>query len=234
MSLPPSVHDHYFDLINTPNEGAIQRNFDGFVRDLHSFLNNELPCLRDLQKIRKQWTGREYKKAFAKFVTAPYEWYTFNYGGRNEMQFNIGMFMGHAENICYLRVGIGFNFTRARFGDPEAVGRAYTCFVSIVGREPKFSDFVRRGCLEIEWYYSKAPKLQYTPTDRVVPQLTKLSEVHECEWIFIGRLLRRGIDRASLEDPVKLKEIIQSVFCGFRPLWEKTQLSVLSERGLRS
>lgn len=38
----------------------------------------------------------------------------------------------------------------------------------------------------------------------------------------MGRLLRRTVD-AILKDPTRLKEIMESVFRGFKPLWEGAQ-----------
>lgn len=43
-------------------------------------------------------------------------------------------------------------------------------------------------------------------------------------WIFVGRLLQPEKDARILEDPAKLKEIIESVFGDFKRVWRRTQM----------
>ena len=94
--------------------GRHAESFNGFIRLLHNYLNN-LPCLRDLQQARRRWIRPRETEAFGRFHATPHHWYTFNCGGRNKPQFNVGL------NRDYLRVGLGFDFTEKQFGDPTAV-----------------------------------------------------------------------------------------------------------------
>jgi hypothetical protein len=216
---PPPVRELEFLAVDTVNEDEIQRRFLTFIRGLHSFLN-QLPCLRDLQQVRLKWRARaQYEEAFGTFATDPKHWYTFNHGGRNEAQFNIGLFTTH------LRVGLGFELTLKKGGDPTVVGLAYACFTNVIRRDLEgFSQFVRNNSLEIEWFPSNGNDLEFIPTENIIQWL--LEPPGEASWIFVGRLLRRGTDSVILENPVQLRQVIESVFEGFRPIWEQTQVMV--------
>jgi hypothetical protein len=143
---PPPVGEPEFVAVVTTDEAEIGRRFDVFVRLLHSYLN-QLPCLRELQKARHQWKARTPSTdAFGNFAIDPKHWYTFNHGGRNEAQFNIGLSPG------YMRLGLGFEFTVKKGGDPTIVGLAYTCFTKVVeAKRSEFERFVADNQLEIEW-----------------------------------------------------------------------------------
>ena len=41
-----------------------------------------------------------------------------------------------------------------------------------------------------------------------------------------GRFLRRHLDKAILENPDKLGEVIESVFSGFKPFWAETMCRI--------
>jgi hypothetical protein len=162
---PPSVSDGDFDAVDTIDEELIKRRFNGFVRSLHSYLN-QLVCLRDLQRARRRWKARAVSaEAFGNFATDPKHWYTFHHGGRKEAQFNIGLYTSH------LRVGLGFEFTLKKGGDPTVVHLAYACFTNVVRRHrPQFEQFVADNQLEIEWASSNG-LLQFIPTAGVVDWL---------------------------------------------------------------
>jgi hypothetical protein len=129
------------------------------------------------------------------------------------MQFNIGMYPDK------LRIGMGFNSSRAKFGDPEAVEKARSCFADVIEEQRKrFEDFVRRDSLEIEG--------SSVATEQVVDRLLELLRDFDEDWVFVGRLLKPNTDKDKkiLESTVALKKTIESIFCGFRPFWEQTQL----------
>src|SRR5262249_20369797 len=63
---------------------------------------------------------------------------------------------------------------------------------------------------------------QFVSTRDVVPWLLKPPQ--EPRWICIARFLRRKRDAAILEDPNALGTVIEAVFSGFKPIWEKTEL----------
>jgi hypothetical protein len=214
---PPPVREAEFLALDTTDEEEIKRRFGGFVRSLHSFLN-EIPCLQDVPKARRRWKPRSAgTEAFGTFATDPKHWYTFHHGGRTEAQFNVGMFTTH------LRVGLGFEFTLKKGGDPTAVQLAYACFVNVIRAEQRqFERFVNENGLEVEWTATDGGSLDFIPTERALQFLMKLPK--EPMWLFVGRLLRRGKDSEILEDASSLGGLMQAVLCGFRPIWERTQL----------
>jgi hypothetical protein len=216
--LPPAVRESDFSAIDTNDEDEIRGRFYSLVRDLHSFLN-EGSCLSDIQQKRLKWKSRVLdQRAFGpSFATEPRHWYTYNNGGRNEAQFNIGL------SPDYLRVGLGFEFTLKKGGDPTIVHWVYAQFTKVIARDTQsFEQFVRLNALEVEWL----------PTDDVSPKLVSTRRVlkwllqppRETSWIFVGRLLRRGRDASILNDPTELRSVIESVFEGFIPIWEQTQI----------
>lgn len=214
--LPPPIREQEFKALNTIRLGAIATRFGNLVEQLHAFLN-QLPCVRDIQQARLQWvTKTRSNKAFGSFGVEPRHWYTFNHGGRNEAQFNIGLYLMH------LRVGLGFEFTKNRRGNPPAVRLAYDCFIRTIKDNVKdFERFVYYNSIEVEWG-SKSIGLKFIPTSKVLDWI--LLSHPEAEWIFIGRLLKREFDAVILENPAELGKTIESIFTGFRPLWEKTQI----------
>src|SRR5947209_6252518 len=109
---PPLVREADFIAVDIMDEVEIRRRFSRMVQALHSYLN-EVPCLRDLQQARRGWKSRVAEnEAFGNFAAEARHWYTFNHGGRTEAQFNVGLYPTH------LRVGLGFEFTLKKGGDP--------------------------------------------------------------------------------------------------------------------
>ena len=217
---PPIVLDSDFAAVDTVNKTDIQNHFGAFIRNLHAFLN-QVPCLRELQKTRRKWKRTTETDAFGTFATDPEHWYTFNHGGRNEAQLNFGFHPTH------VRIGLGFEFSLRKGGDPTAVWLAYTCFVNVIRKDlDGFRRFVERNSLEGEWYGGQPSSFQIIPTEHVVDWLLNLPP--EPSWVFVGRLLRRGTDAQVLQDQERLAEIIQDVFCGLRPIWEQTQIIAAS------
>jgi hypothetical protein len=206
-------------------EGAtkdqVKKRAEPFVRDLHAFLNQG-SCLSNIQKIRREWRrGVRGDLAFGghEFPTDYEHWYTYNNGGRTEAQFNVGLFP------TYLRVGLGFEFTQKNYGDPEKVQAAFGAFRSVLRENREtFERFARDNQLEVEWLRANAPPrtaLEYLPSHRVTGWL--LHPTKAADWIFVGRLLNRESDAEILEDPVRLKECMESVFGDFKPLWRMAQ-----------
>ena len=222
--LPPSITDSVLKLLNSSRASLVERRFQPLINELHRFLN-QLPCIADIQEVRKRWVGEpRSKKAFGVFTAEPWLWYTYNHGGRNESQFNIGL------SEKYLRIGFGFEFTIKRHGKPEIVSNAFTHFKDIIGKQhDKFASFVVANQLEIEWCPKDCDKSRFMPTAKAVGWLLDLRE--PCDWIFIGRLLKRPFDDLILEDPKELAEVMERVFGGFRPIWEETQLLAKESEG---
>lgn len=215
--LPPPIHDEDFAAVDTTDEEEILRRFNSFVRSLHSYLNG-LPSLRDLQNVRRRWKARTSDKlAFGNFVAHSREFYTFHSGGRKEGHFNICLRPG------YFGIGLGYEFTLNKGGDPTAVQLAYSCFMNVVGmNRNQFERFVAENHLEVEFSGAQDRTVQIVPTSEVVPWILNLD--HEPRWIMIGRLLRRVQDAHVLADPDALGKVIEAVISGFRPYWERAQV----------
>ena len=217
---PPPVREADFLAVDTANEADIKQRFNAFLRLLHSYLN-ELACLRNVQRARRRWTRPRETDAFGNFATDPNHWYTFHHGGRNEAQFNVGLWPS------YLRVGLGFEFTLKKHGDPTTVHLAYACFRNVVkANRSQFERFVAENQLEIEWTALQAEieggPVRFIPTDDVVTWLLEPPR-------------ETGVDfrRTAFEAPSgcggagrarALGNVMQGVLCGFRPLWEQTQV----------
>ena len=218
MSLPqaPIISDSFFDEIDTPLEDQVERRFQPWVsRELHPFLN-ALPCLTDLQTIRKRWKSRTGSPdPFGTFKADPSHWYTFNHGGRNEAQFNLGMFPQ------YFRVGVGFEFTEKRGGNPSEVTFAYTAFRNITESSSEHAEFVATNSIEVEFFPTGKGELGHDSTKAVVGWAP--APHPPIQWIFFGRLLRRGVDQLILEDAEAFGRVINDVLCGFKPFWARAQ-----------
>ncbi len=216
--LPTPVTRARFEELKGATAKQVQHGVASFVSELHSFLN-EGSCLRDIQRIRRRWRPRTPEvRAFGddNLRVEREHWYTYNAGGRNEAQFNVGMFP------AYLRVGLGFELTKKVYGDPEAVQAAIGAFRNALRqRQEGFDRFARENSLRIEWRPSGRRELEYVPTPKVSGWLSRPRGVPD--WVFVGRLLYRGDDAAVLEDPARLKEAMEAVSKRFKPLWEETQ-----------
>jgi len=223
MNQPPTVRETEFLAVDTTDETELWQRFDRFVRSLHSYLN-QLSCFRDLQETRRKWKVRTTNtEAFGNFATDPKHWYTFHHGGRNEAQFNVGLWPN------YLRVGMGFEFTLKKGGDPTIVGLTYACFTkAVASKRIEFQKFVADNKLEIEWTNNRDESIEFVPTNEVVSWL--FDPPNEPGWIFVGRLLRRGTDAPILENSGELGKVMHAVMCGLRPLWEETQKMTINIR----
>jgi hypothetical protein len=214
---PPPVREAEFSAVDISDEDEIKRRFASFVRSLHSYLN-QLPCLCDIQQARRRWKARTVEKeAFGNLASHPQECYTYHSGGRKEAHFNLCLRPTHFS------VGLGFEFTLKKGGDPTAVHLAYACFANVVTTQrTQFASFVSENKLEIEWADSVGGMLQYVPTAEVVSWI--LAPPREPIWICIARFLRRQQDAGILENPSVLGGVIEKVLAGFRPFWEQTEV----------
>ena len=214
---PPIIRESEFTKIDTIDEVRILTNFAPFIKELRQFLN-QLPCLYDIQQIRKKWKARTgTEDAFNKFLVQPKHWYAFNNGGRNEMQFNVGLYVTH------FRIGMGFEFSIKKGGDTALVNLVYACFKNIIQQDiERFDRFVHDMKLEIEWCPKIINELKFVPTKEATQWLLELPG--DPVWLFVGRLLKRRDDAKILENSSELKSIFENVFGGFKPIWEKTQI----------
>lgn len=217
--LPPVINDVLFsDLDRAPRE--VERIFNPIIRQLIEYLNN-LPCLEDIQDIRRQeFNKRPKSKTAFKFPANHLDtrhWYFFNVGGRNEMQFNIGMYSANDPASPYVRIGIGFNFDGGAYGDRDAVAKAFSLFCTNVIRQRSiFENFFQRNSLQVEF---NSRVNSNTVVEWLQVEARKDLGAHNEHWVFIGAQLHRGKDRAVLEDPKRLDQVIVSVFSGFKPFF---------------
>jgi hypothetical protein len=212
----PVIPDRLFDDIDTLSAQEVERRFAPLVLDgLHPNLNG-LTSLSDLQTVRLKWKSRTGSQdAFGSFKADPRHWYTFNHGGRCEAQFNVGMFPD------YVRVGLGFEFTEKQGGDPSAVTLSYTVFRNLISESTEFAQFVNAHHLEVEYFPTANGTVGHAPTSAVVGW--EPSPSPPIQWIFFGRLLRRGIDRHILEDKDAFGNVLNSVLGAFKPFWRRAQ-----------
>lgn len=218
--LPPTINDSLFDTINE-QEAQRRRTLGPLIKELHEFLN-DLPCLSGLQNARGRIMGISptYPQAFGAATIKRKHWYTFNHGGLYEMQFNIGMHGTSDRNPGYLRVGLAWQIAGRR---RKEVYNSFESFRSLIAREERSWDvFVKANKLEIEWTRPSSDFNEWTRTNDVTEWVLQ-PPLPSYDWILIGRLLRRRIDKAILTDPSRLKKVIESVFSGFFPFWETTQ-----------
>jgi hypothetical protein len=216
--LPPPVTESRFEEVEGVTKEQIRKRVTPFIGDLHSYLNRG-SCLRNIQRTRRDRNPNIRSiSAFARFAVAREHWYTYNVGGRSEAQFNIGLFPE------YLQIGLGFEFTKKMHGNPRIAKSMYEQFVDVLRQDREsFDQFVHENSLQIEWRPGES-RLEYEPTKDVSSWLIDSSD--DAEWLFVGKLLRREDDAKLLEDPSLLKESMESVFMGFKPLWQQVQMQV--------
>jgi hypothetical protein len=218
--LPPPVREEEFQAVDTTNEGAIREYFHDFIDELHTFLNHN-SCLRDVQRVRRRnWRPRSkasYPFGEDSFVVQSRHWYTRNVGGRNEAQFNVGMFPR------YMRVGLGFEFTERAHGKPTEVQPVWGQFREILrARRQEFEQKAREHSLMVEWVPRNASEVKHVEPQGALGWLLKPTRVPE--WVFVGRLLDRRNDAEILSDPTRLGAVMETVFGELRPLWRDAQL----------
>jgi hypothetical protein len=191
--LPPPVNEERFKELEGATEEQVEKRAESFVSELHSFLNRD-SCLRDIQRIRREWVPAAKKQsAFQDFATESEHWYTYNIGGRNEAQFNIGLFP------TYLRVGLGFELTKQGYGQPQRVQSIYKSFCQVVNKyRPGFEKFFRDDKLQVEWRPAGKQKLEYVGSEDAVDWLTG-PQGASADWILVGRLLYRHEDFETLK-----------------------------------
>jgi len=216
IKLPPVINESYFKAVDCEDREEIIRRIAPLMKNFHTFLN-DLPCMRDIQYMRKSWKARAYADvAFGTIASNPRECYSFNHGGRNEAQFNICIMP------TMFHIGLGFEFTLKKGGDPGIVGLTYACFQNVIRDDIKnFTALIQANSLELEWWHNKNDGLQIVPTSDVAKWLLKTDGAFF--WILVGKILRRDRDAAILQDPVQMKKIFESVLGGLKPYWEKTQ-----------
>ncbi len=237
MALPPPVRRSDCVAVSTDDRRAVRPDFAPFIRQLHAFLNG-LPCLQDVQDVRSRWTTKlESHEAFGEFVVGPGYWFTRHIGSGKEAQLNIALSslaflrQGDPPTPCpppYFRVGLGFAMASGQSANHTAAARAYMCLLRMVRnghQSAALERLVQEARLEGEWYPREGGPIQFVPPEGVA---VWLRGVPDATWLFIGRMLRCGVDGDLLEDPVRLAQVIDTTFAGLRPLWEQAMCMAMS------
>ena len=212
---PPKFVDGYFKDVDSDDSNAIMTRFKPFVANiLVPYLNQTI--LRKIPETREKFIKHTYTEAFPPDPKVEEKsWYIYNIGGRSEIQFNIGM------DPQKVRLGVAFHMLPQKFGNPEAVRKALKEFRTAIRNKGKeFKDFVNNHDIELEW--ADDQNIGIMSKAQVWPFL--LSKQPKLTWLFIGRFLRKGIDRHILEDPNALDQVMTNVFEGLWPYYESTQL----------
>jgi hypothetical protein len=226
--MPPPIFDlpEFANIKTTHNHRALEAMFGTkVIQGLIPFL--EQTILGQIPSVRALWTKPRSKTAFSDEIkTDIYQlsptgsstgaWYIFNNGGRNELQFNIGM------DARWLRVGLAFQLGRERYGDPAAVDGLLKEFKDAVRADKyNFEKFVTANNIEIDWYSDALGSVGQVPTQQVVKFLLKTPITFS--WLFVGRLLRPNKDHAILRDANRLGQLMATVFDGLWPYYLKAQ-----------
>lgn len=223
--LPPPILASDFDLLGSLLESDVEKNFGGMLQRLQGFLNDD-PATRDLRGDRKCWKPRARREpSFGSFGFQDRHWYTFNNGGRNEAQLNVGMF----GDYKHVRIGLGFERTLRQGGDPRTVDLAYAAFVSTLQSQGEakrdFVEFINTEKLEVEIWRPEADGLEIVPTVEVLKTLLKPKAF---SWIFVGKLLRPDSDVPILENPDLFASTLHRIFEHVRPMWRRVNMLGLS------
>jgi hypothetical protein len=217
MHLPPQIGAAEFQKVSSLDEEQIRRNFSRFAPQLHRFLNS-VPCLSDLHNVRRKMWKRGAPASdgpFGTFAPDTNHWYSYNHGGRNEAQLNVGMFPE------YFRVGIGFEMTGKKGGDPAHVHMLYSVFVDMLKRQQADAEAMsKRLHLEVEWERSTGGDLEHVGPEEAVAFLA--NPTREFRWMFWGRRLHRGRDDGILGDSEAFGTILEEVLCSLVPYWIET------------
>jgi len=224
MPLPPKFLGDDFDVLGSLLEFDVAKNFGRKIQALHAFLNADSAVSNAHEVRRREWKARargEY--SFENHGFEDRHWYTFNAGGRNEAQLNVGMFGGENGHV---RVGLGFEMTERKGGQPAVVQFIYTAFVKLLKSRSDVAQalakFVQDEGLELEFLGPSSSELEIVSTADVLEFLTSLTRT--TQWVFLGKLLRRKADAEILAEPASLAATIDRVFRGLLPAWREANV----------
>lgn len=223
--LPLPILYSDFEILGSLLEADVEKKFGRMLQRLHGFLNDD-PATRDLRADRKCWKPRARREpSFGSFGFQDGHWYTFNNGGRNEAQLNVGMFGEHK----HVRIGLGFERTPRHGGDPRTVDLVYTAFVSTLQSQGEvkrdFVEFINTEKLEVEIWRPETGALEILPTAEVLETLLKPKEF---SWIFVGKMLRPESDATILENPNLFASTLHRILARARPMWRRINMLGLS------
>jgi len=229
---PPVIPDTLFHSLAHENESVFGPGLESLVLDvLNPYLNSTI--LGNIPRIREK-TREPNPKSSKAFGAKPrirkiqqhdgggHYWYTYNYGGRAEMQFNVGMY----KDMVTIGVGFEFGPEHQRGGNPSVVTSAYMEFQRVVdSRRDDFERFAKSNRIRA----IEVPSVSSSPVTTAQVTSFIINYPYQrltgpVEWLFVGRLLKRRIDKSILENPDKLDQVMKSVFEGLFPFWEEVQM----------
>ena len=190
------------------------------MREFQSYLNGVDP-LQNVQRVRDI---RPKRRTFVRPARVEMRhWWFSHYGGRNEAQWNVGMFP------CHLRFGIGFNASGGGYGKPAEVEDAFQRFLRAL-QQARSRGFGAK--LEVETF-DPVDQLKVFPIDELLDGPPR--DVRH--WLFIGRILRNGLpgrdgnqpecgeedDSKILSDPALFASELAKTAHTLWPMWEQSR-----------
>lgn len=229
MPLPPKFVQEDFDVLGSLLEFDVPKRFSRKIQALHTFLNGDSAVSHAHELRRREWKPRaRTERAFENQGFEDRHWYTFNAGGRNEAQLNVGMFGGENGHV---RIGLGFEMTEKKGGQPALVQFIYTAFVKLLESNTEsartFGDLVNEEGLKVEFWGPSSRDLDIIATSDALAFLT--NPPRTAHWVFVGKLLRCKTDAAILAEPNAFARTINDVFRGILPIWREA--NVIGSRG---
>src|SRR5439155_13840453 len=152
--------------------------------------------------------------------------FAFHHGGRWEPQFNLGWFASPPLPRACLRIGLGFNLTRAGYGPhPEEgqqrVAEYFERFQRVIARTWKreLIHWMEANAGFIQ--YGQQPPATHLLPDKAVEFLIASRNAAVLGWIFCGKwlFLDNAADAAVLSDRSKLARVIEDTFRVLFPIW---------------
>lgn len=220
MILPPKILDSDFRLLAQATKPEIEAHFSPMVRELQRYLNDEDP-IRDVQRVRGI---RPRGRAFVRPARVEMRhWWFSHHGGRNEAQWNFGMFP------CHVRFGIGFNASGGGYGKPSEVEDAFKRFLRLLRRAERKS---LGAALEAETF-DPIDQLKVSPIDVLLDGPSRDVQ----HWLFVGRIFRSGLsgqdgiptecgkgdDSRILSDPALFASELTRTADMLWPMWEQSR-----------
>jgi hypothetical protein len=188
--MPITITRAHFDfLAATKDKALIEKDPD--IQNLkNSFvdtLNKYLPVLQEIREAYILKTTVKFDKAFKYDIhPEPHHWYIVNFGGVNEIQYNVGM----SPDI--IRYGLGIFLGKRQNVDPPNTEKYYNDLCAIIKNDRNnFDRLVRIHDFRLEWgtptrYGIVSNSQSPNVTDELLTIKTKYSDL---EWIFVGKIL---------------------------------------------
>ena len=225
MAFPPSIGNAEFEAVTSYDGDVISEMISLFVKRLHAYLES-LDCLKGIHYLHHYRISDDDKKTGKDFLIDCFSTeysrqdkpdlggaVSTYYGDFDEAHIGISLFPSH------FRIGLGFKLVGCYFQDACAARERFTNVLKDDSDE--IQQLVRCNHFEIEAYGGRGHVgFMFIPPERAVDWL--VAERNErFMWLYLGRILMRGRDRAVLENPVAFGGAIESALVALRVLWDK-------------